>query len=224
MFRFVFVFMLSLKLRPFVQSFFDMQATRQPHVFLPFLLLFFRGVAFSRVFLYHCRFFFVWRREHVVRFSLPDGVFLSLTTGRLDFFSSVYVRIQSNQSIVLRSNPFGVCMYVCMVITVGEGLGLGTAEVVQHRRDIRRVLLYYCLVPQDRVFEHLMYSYWYCTPIIYYQSACECQVFILYCCLWSAVSASCAKRREKKVIACKLSCRLDLQVRLSLLVVLSTIQ
>ena len=35
LFCFVFIFTLSLKPRPSVQSFFDMQAPRQPHVFLP---------------------------------------------------------------------------------------------------------------------------------------------------------------------------------------------
>ena len=49
LFCFVFASMLSLKPRPFVQSFFDMQAPRQPHVFLSFFLCFF-DVAFSEYF------------------------------------------------------------------------------------------------------------------------------------------------------------------------------
>ena len=72
---FVFVFMLSLKPRPFIQSFFVLRyacapiATRSylTTVFASFFFFFFflirstRYVAFSRVFLYHCRFIFVWR-------------------------------------------------------------------------------------------------------------------------------------------------------------------
>ena len=50
-FRFSF-FLLSLKPRPFVQSFFDMHAPRQPHIFLPFFrfLCFFEDVALSEYF------------------------------------------------------------------------------------------------------------------------------------------------------------------------------
>ena len=67
-----FVFMLSSKPRPFVQSSFDMQAPRLPHV-----LLFFWRWCFFRVFLHHFRFLLVWTIEYVVRtFFLPNGVFL----------------------------------------------------------------------------------------------------------------------------------------------------
>ena len=48
LFCFVFVFNLSLKPRSFVQSSFDMQAPRQPHVFL--ILSFFWRCRFFRVF------------------------------------------------------------------------------------------------------------------------------------------------------------------------------
>ena len=68
----IFVFILELKPRPFVQSFFDMQAPRQSyHVFLPFSILF----------LFHyCRFLFVWR---VRRTFFPFRVmfFYLLNTG-----------------------------------------------------------------------------------------------------------------------------------------------
>ena len=49
LFCFVFVYdMFSLKLRPFVQSSFDMQAPRYPHVFLSFFpFCLFGDVAFS---------------------------------------------------------------------------------------------------------------------------------------------------------------------------------
>ena len=50
LFCFVFVFMLSLKPRPFVQSSFDMQAPRQPHVFCFVFLLFIWRYRFFRVF------------------------------------------------------------------------------------------------------------------------------------------------------------------------------
>ena len=69
--------MLSLKPRPFVQSSFDMQASRWPHVFLSCFLLF-GDVAFSDFFcplsalsLYG---------EYVVRSFLPDGDFFYLVT------------------------------------------------------------------------------------------------------------------------------------------------
>ena len=53
-----------------------------------------------RVFLYHhCRFLFILLYgEYVVRFPLPDGIFLPCDYG-LDFFTSAYVRIQSINSI-----------------------------------------------------------------------------------------------------------------------------
>ena len=76
LFCFVFVSMLSLKPRPFVQSSFDMQAPREPHVFLfPF-----EGeVAFSE---YFCTIaVFSLYGENVVRSFLPDGVFLPCDHG-----------------------------------------------------------------------------------------------------------------------------------------------
>ena len=81
--------MLPLKPRPFVQSFFDMQAPRRPHVFLPFPFCFFEVVTFFE----HFRTIAVFSLygEYVVptlvRFSLPDSVFLSCDH-RLDFFAS----------------------------------------------------------------------------------------------------------------------------------------
>ena len=91
LFGFVSVFILSLKPRPFVQSFFDMQAPRQPHVFLPFfLLILWRCVAFSESF---CTIaVFSLYGEYVVRYFLPNGVFLPCDDA-LDVFTSI------NQSI-----------------------------------------------------------------------------------------------------------------------------
>ena len=75
--------MLSLKPRPFIQSFFDMQA----HTSFFLLLSFFQigDVTFPEYFLYHCRFLLVLLYgEYVVRFFLPGGVFLPCDHG-LDF-------------------------------------------------------------------------------------------------------------------------------------------
>ena len=95
LFCFVFVFMFSLKEPwPFVQSFFDIQAPRQPHVFLPLSLLFLRRCRFFRVF-HHC----VWR---VRRTFFPSGwcfFYLACTTGWISASPYYYVRIQSIQSI-----------------------------------------------------------------------------------------------------------------------------
>ena len=55
LFCFVFVFMISLKPRPFVQSSFGMQAPDSHYVFL----LLFGDVAFSEYFLYHFHFLYV---------------------------------------------------------------------------------------------------------------------------------------------------------------------
>ena len=96
--------MLSLKPRPFVQSFFDVQAPRQPHVFLPFFLLFYLEVSlFPSIFVplpfSHCMENRVLLNITVVRFFLSDGVFPPCDHG-LDFFTSAYVKIQlRNQSI-----------------------------------------------------------------------------------------------------------------------------
>ena len=94
LFCFVFVFMLSLKPRPFVQSFFDMHALRQPHaVTEKFSASFFVFISL-KISLLPCIFvplpFFSLYGEYVVRFSLPDGVFLPCDHG-LDFFTSAYV-------------------------------------------------------------------------------------------------------------------------------------
>ena len=72
-------------------SFFDMHASRQPHVFLPFFRLFFCTIAVFPLY-----------GEYVARFPLPGGVFLRHR--RLDFFNiGLRVRIQLiNQSIVIR--------------------------------------------------------------------------------------------------------------------------
>ena len=88
--------MFLLKLRPFAQSFFDMQAPRQPHMFLPFSLLILMRCRFFRVFLYHCR-FLVLCGEYVVRFFLPDGVSLPCDHGP-DFLTSSAYYVESNVS------------------------------------------------------------------------------------------------------------------------------
>ena len=76
--------MLSFKPRPFVQSFFDLQAPQQPHVFVPFFFCFLKYVVFSEYFLYHCRFLFVWKVRRTF-FVFPDNsVFLPCDHG-LDF-------------------------------------------------------------------------------------------------------------------------------------------
>ena len=104
LFCFVFVFILSLKPRPFIQSPFDMQAPRYPHVFLSFFFSFcsFGDVPFSEYFLYHCRFLFVWRIRHkFFPFELPMFFYL-VTTGCI-FYISFCERIQStNQSNIRR--------------------------------------------------------------------------------------------------------------------------
>ena len=61
LFCFVFVFMLSLNPRPFVQSFFDMQAPRQQTYFSFLSFVYLEMSRFSEYFLYRCRFLFVWR-------------------------------------------------------------------------------------------------------------------------------------------------------------------
>ena len=85
--------MLSLKPPSFVQSFFDMQAPRWLYVFLfPFVYL--EMSLFP--FLFFCTIaVFSLYGEYVVRFFLPDGVFLLCDHGQ-DFFTSAYVIIQSN--------------------------------------------------------------------------------------------------------------------------------
>ena len=87
MFCFIFVFILSLKPRPFVQSFFDVQAPRQPHVFFSFFLF----VVLLEMSLSSSIFCTIavlsLYGEYAVRFSLPDGVFYLLTTGCIFYIS-----------------------------------------------------------------------------------------------------------------------------------------
>ena len=87
LFCFVFVFMLSLKPRPFVQSSFDMQASTPMATRVSFS--FFGHVAFSEFFLFCIVFRFLCMDitiEDVVRSSLPNGVFLPINSDHgLDF-------------------------------------------------------------------------------------------------------------------------------------------
>ena len=90
MFGFVFVSMLfSLKTRPFVQSSFDIKASRYTHVFLSFSFFLFVYLetslfpSFSFLFLGTISAFCLYR-EYVVRSLLPDGVFSTHDHG-LDF-------------------------------------------------------------------------------------------------------------------------------------------
>ena len=94
LFCFVFVFMLSLKPWPFVQSLFVLRSSicmvPEGHtrffLFLFFSFFFFRGVSFSE---YFCTVtVFSVYGEYVVRFPLPDGVFLPCNH-RLDFLHQV---------------------------------------------------------------------------------------------------------------------------------------
>ena len=97
LFCFVFVFMLSLKPRPFVKSFFDiMQVPRWPYLFL---LLFFLFV------IWRCPLFrvcfctiavFSLYGEYVVRF--PFGWCFCTLRPRAGFFTQAYVRIQPIKS------------------------------------------------------------------------------------------------------------------------------
>ena len=105
LFCFVVVFMVSLKPRSFVQSSFDMQAPRYPHMFLSFLFFFSfclcGDVAFSEYFVlfYFCTIYaFSLYGEHVVRYFLPNGVYLLCDHG-LDFFTLASERIQSIKKI-----------------------------------------------------------------------------------------------------------------------------
>ena len=77
--------MLSLKPRPLVQSSFDMQAPRYPHVFLSFsffLLVDLEIPLFPSIFCTISAFSLYG--EYVVRSFLPNGVFLPCDHG-LDF-------------------------------------------------------------------------------------------------------------------------------------------
>ena len=84
LFCFVFVLMLSLKPRPFVQSSFDMQAPRQPHVFsffFPFVCL---EMAFFPSIFCTIAVFSLFREYLVCSFLSNNDVFLSCDHG-LDF-------------------------------------------------------------------------------------------------------------------------------------------
>ena len=84
-FIFVFMLILSLKPWPFDQSSFDMQAPRQPHVFL---FIFLEMSLFPSIV---CTIFaFYLYAEYVVRSFLPNGVFFYLvTTGSGIFYISL---------------------------------------------------------------------------------------------------------------------------------------
>ena len=80
LFCFVFVSMLSLKSRPFVQSSFDMQASRQPHVFLSFsffLFVYLEMSLFPSILFCTISAFSLYG-EYVVRSFLLGGVFSTL--------------------------------------------------------------------------------------------------------------------------------------------------
>ena len=76
--------MVSLKPRPFVQSSFDMQAPRKPHVFLSFFpFVFLEMTLFPSIFCTNFTAFSLYG-EYVVRSFLPDdGVFLPCDHGLL---------------------------------------------------------------------------------------------------------------------------------------------
>ena len=86
LFCFVFVFMLSLKpRRPFVQSSFDMQAPRYPHVFLYFVsFCLFGDVVFSEYFFVPLLLLFLCMESMSYVLSSRNGVFLPCDHG-LDF-------------------------------------------------------------------------------------------------------------------------------------------
>ena len=71
LFCFVFVFRLSLKPRPSIQSFFDMQAPLQPACFFLSSFCLWRCRFFWVFFWHHYRFLFL---EYAVRLFLPGGV------------------------------------------------------------------------------------------------------------------------------------------------------
>ena len=75
--------MIALKPRPFVQSFFDMQASRQLHMFVFFSFCSLGDAAFPSLF---CTIaVFSLFLEYVARFSLQDGVFFPPCDHGLDF-------------------------------------------------------------------------------------------------------------------------------------------
>ena len=96
----------SLKPQRFVQSFFDMQAPRQPHIhvssFFVISLCFFGDAAFSEHFCtVHCRFLFEWRvRTYVFSFRMVFFYLVTTSWIFLIFFTSTYLCENStNQSI-----------------------------------------------------------------------------------------------------------------------------
>ena len=84
LFFLVFVFMLSLKPRPFVQSFFDSQSPQYAHVFFSDFLLsvYLKMTLFPSIFCALAA--FSLNGEYVVRSFLPNCVFLPCDGG-LDF-------------------------------------------------------------------------------------------------------------------------------------------
>ena len=97
-FCFVFVFMLSLKPRPFVQSSFNTYAGAPiiaTSVFFfwggggSFCLFVFGDVSFSEYFLYHCRFLFEWKVRRTF-FPSDRMVFFYLVTTGWIFYISLF--------------------------------------------------------------------------------------------------------------------------------------
>ena len=104
LFCFVFVFMLSLKPRPFVQSFFDICRRPDSHTCSSFVLLsfcLFGDVAFPEYFLYHFRFLFVMESTSYV-LSFRMVFFYLVTTGWI--LTSAYVRIRSVKQSTCRNS------------------------------------------------------------------------------------------------------------------------
>ena len=114
LFCFGFVSMLSLKPRPFVQSFFDMQAPRHPHVFRLFFLLFLWRCRFFRDFFNHYRFLF--DGENVVVFSFRMVFFYLVTAGWILFFCIISSLINCIKCVLffpLPSDQIGGGFLVC---------------------------------------------------------------------------------------------------------------
>ena len=111
-------FLLSLKPRPFVQSFFVLRyacaptATRSYHclrpfsfLFLPFFFSLLWRRRFFRIFLYHYRFMFVWR---VRRTFFPSGWCFSTLWPRAGFLVPAYVIIQ----LIKKNGVLSIACYV----------------------------------------------------------------------------------------------------------------
>ena len=113
LFRFLFVFLRSLKPRSFVRPFFDMYAPRQSHAdtIQPSVssfvsVSFFENVSFSECFCTNYRFLLFG--EYVVGFALPGGVFLPCDH-RLEFlhqFCKNSVKIKSRSFHGVRASQF----------------------------------------------------------------------------------------------------------------------